>query len=111
MIDKNIRYRINITVRVEKGSEKPKAGELLEANGCVFSVIKSTNIWIILECIIKAKVDYIDSINRLKEEEEIYLIDWIPKTKTEPVLSNTFNVYKGVLTHRLNWEQVISSHP
>ncbi len=110
MIDKNIRYRINITVRVEDGSETPASGTLLEANDCIFSVIKSNKRWIILECIIKNKVDYIDSMKRLQEDTEVYLFDWIPQVKNNPVLTHTFNVYKGVLTHRLNWEQEISSH-
>jgi len=110
MIDKNIRYRINITVRVEDGSETPQSGALLEANGCVFSVIKSNKRWIILECIIKNKVEYIDSMSRLQEDTEIYLIDWIPQIKNNPVLVHIFNTFKGTLTHRLNWEQTISAH-
>jgi saccharopine dehydrogenase-like NADP-dependent oxidoreductase len=109
MIDKNVRYRINITVRAEDGYDKPKVGSLLEANDCVFSVIISNKKWIVLECIIKGKVDYIDSIKRLKEGEDICLIDWAPAVKNIEMSTYTFNTYKGKLTHLLNWEQPISS--
>lgn len=113
ILDKSTRYRLHITINMIPEDEKPELGTILEINDCLATVILAKKKWLVLEILVRNKVDYIDSLARMKEGEWIFAKEWFPsgRTNNSGIESLKFEVYQGRLEHIIKWEDSISSHP
>lgn len=113
ILDKSTRYRVHIVIKMLPEDERPKIGDILELNDCLASIVLVKKKWLILEILIRNKVDYIDSLSRMKEGEWVFIKEWFPSGETinYEVRTLKFEVYQGRLEHIIKWEDSISSHP
>jgi hypothetical protein len=111
MINVKDRYYITIAFRGTDGSARPSVGDIVQANGFLFSVKLSSSRWVALIGAIKNKVEYYDCLKSFKQDTPIVAEDWYPTSVFEDNKETlVYNKYEGNIVFIGN-KEIISSLP